>query len=98
MAFVRHLTLTAGAVSTVTLSASDNFSMFEVLNRNGAGEVYISHDGTANPTNPTIEGNDFDVVVAAVGAALLVQRIGTGTATVDLISAAATAVTVRGIA
>lgn len=98
MAFVRHLTLTAGVVSTVTLNASDNSSSFEVLNRNGAGEVYISHDGTSNPTNPTVAGNDFDVVVAAVGAATQIRRIGTGTATIDLISAAATAISVRGIA
>jgi hypothetical protein len=98
VAFVRHLTLTAGAVSTVTLNAADNSSAFEVMNRNGLGEIYISHDGTTNPTNPTVGGNDFDVVPAAVGAALQLRRIGTGTATIDLISAANAAVTVRGIA
>jgi hypothetical protein len=98
VAFVRHLTLTANVVSTVTLTAADNFSTFEVLNRNGLGEVYISHDGTANPTNPTVGGNDFDVVVAAIGAALQLRRIGTGTATIDLISPANVDVTVRGIA
>ena len=98
MPFVRHLALTAGVVSTVTLSAAENASRFEVMNRNGADEVYISHDGTVNPTNPTVGGNDFDVVPAAVGAALTLRRVGSATATIDLISAAATTVSVRGVA
>lgn len=98
MPYVRHQTLTAATVATFTLTALDNASGFEILNRNGAGEVYISHDGTANPANPTVAGNDFDVVPAATGAALRMKRTGTGPIVVRVISAQATAITVRAIA
>lgn len=98
MAYVRHQTLTVSTVATFTLTALDNASGFEVLNRNGAGEVYISYDGTAAPANPTVAGNDFDVVPAATGAAAQFPRIGYGNIVVKLISAAATAVSVRAIA
>lgn len=98
MAFIRHLTLVASTPTTVTLDAAANASTFEVLNRNGADEVFISYDGTATPANPTVEGNDFDVVPAAGGAAVQLRRIGAGNIVVKLISAAATKVSVRGIA
>lgn len=96
MAFARHVTLTANAVSTFTLT--DNSSGFEILNRSGAGEVYISHDGTAVPADPTVAGNDFDVVPAAVGAGVRVRRTGTAAIVVKVISAQATAVSFRSIA
>lgn len=95
MAFVRHYTLTAGVVQTVTLT--DNSSGYEVLNRNGLGELYISHDGTASPANPTVGGNDFDVVPAAVGASGQFRRSGSGAITIKVISPAATAISVRGL-
>ena len=96
MPFVRHVTLVANTVSSVAIT--DNSSVIEVLSRNGLGEVFISHDGSVDPTNPTVGGNDFDVIPASAGAALQFRRIGTRTATVELISAAATTVSVRGIA
>lgn len=96
MAFARHLTLTPSTVQTWTFT--DNSSAFEILNRNGAGEIYISHDGTAAPADPTVGGNDFDVVPAAVGAAAQIRRTGTAAITVKVISAQATAVSVRSLA
>ena len=96
MAYARHVTLTANAVSTFTLT--DNSSGFEILNRSGAGEIYISHDGTAAPTDPTVAGNDFDVVPAAVGAGVRMRRLAAVPIVVKVISAQATAVSFRSIA
>lgn len=98
MAFTRHVTLVANTVSTFTFT--DNSSAFEILNRNGAGEIYISHDGTAAPTDPTVGGNNFDVVPAAVGAAVQMKRATSSqlSITVKVISAFATTMSVRSLA
>lgn len=96
MAYARHVTLTANTVQAFTLS--DNSSAFEVLNRNGLAELYISYDGTAAPTDPIVGGNDFDVVPAAVGAAVRIRRTGTAAISIKVISAQATAVSFRAIA
>jgi hypothetical protein len=93
--YARHATLTANTVSTFT--ATDNSSAFEVMNRNGAGEIYVSHDGTATPADPTVAGNDFDVVQSAIGAAIIVRRTGSAAFVVKVISAAATTVSIRGV-
>lgn len=95
MTYARHQTLTPSSVTTFT--ATDNSSGFEVLNRNGLAEVYVSFDGTAAPANPTIGGNDFDVIPAAVGAGVRVRRTGSATLVVKVISALATTVSIRGI-
>lgn len=95
MAFVRHITLVANTVSTVTLT--DNSSSVEILSRNGLDEVFVSFDGTAAPVNPTVAGNDFDVVPAAIGAALAIRRPGSAAIVLKLISASATTVSVRGV-
>lgn len=95
MAYVRHVTLTANTVQTFTLT--DNSSGFEIMNRNGLGEVYVSHDGTAAPANPTVGGNDFDVIPAAVGAAGQFRRVGTASIVVKVISAVATTVSFRSL-
>jgi hypothetical protein len=93
--FIQHVTLTPSTVASYTFT--DNSSAFEILNRNGAGEIYISHDGTAAPVNPTVGGSGFDVVPAAVGAAVQVRRSTSSQLpiTVKVISAAATAISVR---
>lgn len=96
MAYNRHATLTPSTVMTFTLT--DNSSGFEILNRNGAGEIYISHDGTAAPTDPTVGGNNFDVVPAATGAAVQINRIGQAAIVVKVISAAAATVSFRSLA
>lgn len=96
MAYARHVILTANTVQTFTLT--DNSSAFEVLNRSGTGEIYIGYDGTATPADPTVGGNDLDVVPAAAGAAIRIRRTGTNAIVVKVISAAATAVSFRSIA
>lgn len=96
MAYARHLTLTAATVATFTLT--DNSSAFEVISRNGLDEVYVSYDGTAAPTNPTVGGNDFDVIPAALGAGIRVRRTTQLPIVVKVISAQATAVSFRAIA
>jgi hypothetical protein len=94
--YARHVTLTANTVQAFTLT--DNSSGFEVLNRNGLAEVYISYDGTAVPTDPTVGGNDLDVIPAAVGAGIRSRRTGSAAIAIKVISAQATAVSFRSIA
>lgn len=100
MPYARHVTLTGGVVTTFTLT--DNSSGFEILNRNGLGEIYISYTGAASASatpDPTVGGNDLDVVPAAVGAATQLRRTGgQNPIIVKVISAAATAVSFRSIA
>lgn len=101
MPFVRTVTLTANTVQSFTFTGvAANASGFEIRNLNGAGEIYISHDGTASPTDPTVGGNDFDVIEAAVGAGAQIRRSTSsqGAVTVKVISAAATKVSVRSLA
>lgn len=95
MAYVRHVTLTANTVQTFTLT--DNSSAFELINRNAAGEIYVNHDGTATPADPTVGGNDLDVIPATVGAGIQMQRRSTLPIVVKVISAAPTAVSFRSL-
>ena len=96
MAFVRHITLTPATVSTTTIT--DGSASVEVMSRNGLDEVFISFDGTATPANPTVAGDDFDAIPAAIGAAVQIRRQTTAAIVVKLISASAVTVSVRGIA
>jgi len=96
MPFVRHQTLTASTVATFTVTG--NPAQIEILSRNGLGEVYVSYDGTANPANPTVAGNDFDVIPAIAGAGVVIGEIGSSDQNVvKVISASATTISVRGI-
>lgn len=97
MAFTRHLTLTLNTVTPVTFSAPANTSTFEIINRDAAGEIFVSYDGTAAPTDPTVAGNDFDIVPALIGARHVARRIGVGNIVIKLISSAATKVTIRAV-
>lgn len=97
MAYNRHQTLTPATVATFTVSDA-SASAVEVLNRSGLDEVYISFDGTATPANPTVAGNDFDVVPAGMGAAVQIKRPGSAPIVIKVISASATAISVRGVA
>jgi hypothetical protein len=95
-AYARHATLVANVVSSFTVTG--NPSQVEILSRNGLGEVYVSYDGTAAPTDPTVAGNNFDVIPAIAGASVVLGEIGASDQNVvKLISAAATTVSVRGI-
>lgn len=97
MPFARHATLTAGVVSSFTVTG--NPAAVEVLSRNGLAEVYVSYDGTGTPADPTIGGDDFDVVPAAVGAFVVLPDLSPSTPAnvVKVRSASATTISVRGI-
>lgn len=96
MPFARHVTLTPSTVASFTVTG--NPSQVEILSRNGLGEVYVSYDGTATPADPTVGGNDLDVIPAVAGGAVTIGEIGSSTSNVvKVISAAATAISVRGI-
>ncbi len=66
MARIEHGTLVAGQVTTVTLD-DKNFSLIEVLNVDGSEAIYF----TINGTTPTVEGDDCEVLPAAVGSLFL---------------------------
>lgn len=97
MPYIRHVTLTANTVRTDTLTALDNASQVEIISRNALADVYVSYDGTANPANPTVGGNDFDVIPCAVGAGIRLRRIGSGNIVVRTISSAATTISIKAV-
>jgi hypothetical protein len=109
MADSRYVTLTAGAVTTVTLDR--NWEHVEIVNRDGSAEVFYTVGGTtpAPPANPTVEGNGTGFLPAAVGGTqhdtayttgegLVIQggSYSTGPTVVKLISAGTPRVYVRG--
>jgi hypothetical protein len=57
----KHATLTANTVDTVTLPVEA--TLVEVLNRDGAAEIYFTVDGSV----PTVGGDDTQVLPASVG-------------------------------
>ena len=84
-------TLVATVVSTVTFSRTDShsFEQLEVINVDGASEIYfIIADGLDNPTNPTVAGDDTRVIPAVRGQSYKMPlRGGSKAVTVELISA-----------
>jgi hypothetical protein len=84
------LTLVAATVATVNLPV--NAGRVEVLNRDGAAEVYFTVNGTA----PTVGGDDTHVLPAAISS-VEVNRPRSGDAVVKLISAGTPAVSVRAL-
>lgn len=79
MANIEHGTLVADTVTTVTLDS--DAQEVEVLNRDGAAEIYFTVDGA----DPTVEGDDCQVLPAAIGA-VQVRAPGGGVTDVKLIS------------
>lgn len=83
MARIKHGTLAANTVTTVAIN--QNVGSLEVLIVANPAAIYFRTDGT----NPTVGGDDCEVVPAAVGAALSVDTpehfslrlISTGTPT-----------------
>jgi hypothetical protein len=87
-----HATLTPNTVDTITFDA--DYAFVEILNRDGNGEIYATIDTT---TAPTVSGVSCDVLPAAIGSITL-SAPGYGNPTsVQLISAAAVAYTVKGM-
>lgn len=85
-----HGTLVAATVDTVTFTGID-FNEVEVLNRNGAAEIYFTVDGTA----PTVGGTNCYVLPAAITSAI-VGVPTTGATVVKLISAGTPTYSVSG--
>lgn len=74
MAFVRHGTLTASTVTTVTLpsrlapTAAGAIGHAEITNVDGADKIYFQVLSNANSsTVPTVAGNDCEVLPAVPG-------------------------------
>lgn len=87
----QHATLVAGVVTTLTFD--ENYGRVEVLNVDGAAEVYFRTDNT----NPTVGGTGCHVLPAAIGS-IEVDDLTAGTGTVvKLISAGTPKVSVRGL-
>jgi hypothetical protein len=87
MARIKHGTLVASTVATVTLDLVDSGRIVsrqkrvEVINRDGAAEIYFTVDGTT----PTVAGDDCFVLPAAMGSLEVGAPKGTPTV-VKLIS------------
>lgn len=77
MPFARHGTLAATIVTTINVGSDARD--IEVLNRDGAAEIFFTVDGT----EPTIEGDDMYVLPAAIGS-MVVQSPGAGDTVVKL--------------
>lgn len=84
------VTLTAATVTTFTLDA--DYSAVEVLNADGAAEVFFTTDGTA----PVVDGAGCYYLPAAIGALEVTSSIN-GPAVVKAISSGTPKVAVRGL-
>jgi len=88
VAHIQHATLVANTVTTLTFTT--NGGRVEVLNADGAADVYFRTDGT----NPTVGGTNCHLVPAAVNS-LEVADETTDNTNVRLISAGTPRVSVR---
>ncbi len=91
MAWVRHGTLVANSVTTVSVPDL-GFGSIEILNRDTTAEIYFLFNKTGVTTDPTVGGNDCEVVVAL--SALTVDA-PQGAFTVKLLSAGTPKYSVR---
>ena len=75
-----------------TVSFANDRDTVEVINRDGAAEIWFRVDGTA-----AVDSQDCYVVPAAAGAALQVDVTGAGATVVNIISAGTPKVGVLGL-
>lgn len=93
MAFVRHGVLTASVVSSIELPAR-RFYTVEVTNVDGEDRIYWRMTKVGDTADPTVEGDDCEVLPASMCA--LEVKVGAGTSlTVELISEGTPAFSVR---
>jgi hypothetical protein len=85
------VTLTADTVTTFTLDG--DYNSVEILNGDGAAEVFVRLDGI----NPTVDGAGCNYLPAAIGALALDLPFGDTTDVVKVISSGTPKVAVRGI-
>jgi hypothetical protein len=83
-----HGTLAANTVTSVTLTGANG--SVEVINRNGAAEIYFTVDGST----PTVAGNGTYPVPASIDS--YVVQVGAANPTVALISSGAPTYSVVG--
>jgi hypothetical protein len=89
---IQHQTLTASTVDTVTFDA--DYTYVEIVNRDGAAEIYATVD---SGITPTVGGAGCDVLPAGMSS-LIVNASGYGSPTsIKLISAGTPAYTVKGL-
>lgn len=89
-----HKTTTAATVDTITLTA-DRRKSLELLNRDGASEIYATVGTTDNaPAAPTVGGDDTYVLPATI-CSLPLPLPSSDDVVVKVISTLATAYTVR---
>jgi hypothetical protein len=68
MAYIRHGSLTASTVAEITLP-DQRFGKIEVTNRSGDAEIYFIVLADTDPdVEPTVEGDDCEVLPAAISA------------------------------
>ena len=85
------VTLTADTVSTFTLDG--DYDTVEVLNGDGAAEVFFTVDGA----DPTVDGAGCYYLPAAIGALAVENRASGAAPVVKVISSGTPKVAVRGI-
>lgn len=79
-----HATLTASTVDTITFAA--DLEQIEVLNRDGAAEIYFKVGSKPEPpADPTVGGADCYSIPAAIGSAKVSVQ-ASGVTVVKLIS------------
>lgn len=91
VAVSKHATLTPDTVDTVTFTT--DLSYVEIINRDGAGELFVLIDSGAD--DPTVEGDGTIAIPAAVGAGVVELSRARGETQVKLVSAAGVAYSVR---
>jgi hypothetical protein len=90
MAVVKHATLVAATVTTVSTLA-DGYQRVEVTNVDGAAAVYFTIDGTT----PTVAGDDCHVLPASISSMSVKDSSPGAAPTVKLISSGTPKVSVR---
>lgn len=89
--WIKHGQLTAATVDTVNLDG--DYSEVEVINRDGAAEIFFTVDGGA----PVVAGDDNHILPAAISGVTVNASKETGDPTVvKLISSGTPKYTVRG--
>lgn len=87
-----HQTAASGVADTVTLDK--DYDAVEVVNRDGAGAIYFTVDGSA----PTIAGDGTYVIPAVIGARKVASvELAAAATVVKLIASAVTAYSVIGV-
>jgi hypothetical protein len=85
------VTLTADTVTTFTLDG--DYDTVEVLNGDGAAEVFFRVDGV----NPTVDGASCYYLPAAIGSLAVTNRVSGAALVVKVISSGTPKVAARGI-